>query len=120
MVDTKVLVDAMLNRKAENYADNNGFEYEYMPTPSQFKPTDDDIPSIIESIKFWSTICPSGHTGDWNDIKCKLYLEAKRKETMLLTMLGGIEGMNDYAMNVAKANRREVLKKRLRDKINKN
>lgn len=116
-MDTDVIVGAMLERKAETYCDKNEFEYEYMQSPSEFKPTQDDIPSIVESIKFWSTICPPGVTDDWNDTKCRIYLEAKKKETILLEMLGGIEGMDEYAYDVAKTNRREVLKKRLREKI---
>lgn len=116
-MNTDVIVGAMLERKAETYCDKNEFEYEYMASPSEFKPTQEDIPSLVESIKFWSTICPYGHTDDWNDMKCRVYLEAKKKETMLIEMLGGIEGMDDYALGIAKENRREVLKKRLREKI---
>ena len=81
-----------------------------------WKPTQEDIPSIMASIEYWTS---ETNTGNTTALKIRLSGECKLKANMLMVKLSEIEGIGEICFNHICEERKSVLKKRLRNKRNK-
>ena len=73
------LADKVLAKKCQEYVAKHE-DYEYGPMTFEefnaWKPTEDDIYGICESIKFWSNTKPKGEKETWTKFQFKVYCEA--------------------------------------------
>ena len=91
-------VTKLLRRKARDYADDQGHQYYACHDHEMWLPTREDVPSLVESIKFWKSVRPPGRAEDWNDFQVQMYLEVKKKEMICYSLLGKVPDMWDVAL----------------------
>ena len=110
------LADQVLAKKCQQYVEKHDHEYGPMSFEdfNAWKPTEDDIYSICESIKFWSNTKPKGEKETWTKFQFKVYCEAVKKEKMLTKKLGEIPSMDKFAMDHLQREKRKILKAKLR------
>ena len=87
------MVTKLLTRKCRDYCDDNEHEYFHLKDHESYVPTEEDIPSLVESIKFWQKQRPTGESKRWTPLKWQLYYQIKQKELICCAMLGKIPGM---------------------------
>jgi hypothetical protein len=95
------LVNKIITRRLDTYIAKENkelelFEYEHKPMSwSQWQswyPTEEDIPSLVESIKYWGMIGqPQKPRDQWSPIEKKIYIECKKKEIILYELLGRVD-----------------------------
>lgn len=107
-MDTDYLASEILARKCQKYCDQDDFEYVHMKFRdcTEFVATEDDIPSLIESIKYWSNAKSKKPQKKWTQLDWKIENERHKKEMILIQMLGSLPNWFD----------KRVIKK-VRDKI---
>jgi len=114
------LADDILTKKCESYCEENDYTYTHM-TLSEYKawkPTEDDLPSLVESIRFWNNLKPKGEKHTWTQLQFKLHCEATKKEKMLLALLEKIPNIMDCVIQKIEADKHLLLKQKLKKKIN--
>ena len=114
------MADKVLANKCKAFCDER-LDYEYCPmTLSEFdewKPTTEDVPCLVESIRFWADLKPRGDKVEWSQLQFKLYCEAAKKEKMLLHTLGKVKDISNVVVNHLTTEKRNVLRKRIKKKI---
>jgi hypothetical protein len=112
------LADNILKTKCKNWCDEK-IEYDYTHmTFSEFNnwtPTEEDIPDLVESIRFWSDLKPKGNKETWTDLQFKLFCETVKKEKMLLAALGKIKHMSSTVLEHLYQEKRRYLKNKLKN-----
>ena len=84
---------------------------------NSWKPTEEDIPGLVESIKFWTNCKPKGERDTWSKLQFKLYCEASKKEKMLLNSLSKIQNITDVVVDHLNNEKHLLLSKKLKNKI---
>lgn len=113
------LANTILQKKCQSFCEENDYEYD----PKTFEefnswvPTEEDLPGLVESIKFWSNLKPKGEKDNWSKLQFKLYCEATKKEKMLLNALSKITNITDCVVNHLESEKHLLLKKKIRKKI---
>lgn len=102
------MVTEMLRRKAVQYAGDNGHAYYPVVDHEMWLPTEEDVPSLMESIKFWRSVMPPGDAETWSDIQTKTYLEAKKKEMICYSLLGKVPDMWDVCFKQMKEKNSQI------------
>lgn len=110
----------ILARRCETYCDNSeDFEYSNMTIGEwiDWNPTEEDIPSLVESIKYWKGITEDmtrklGNADAWSEMSCKIYVEAVKKEKICVELLGRIPDMLEHATQVVNKESRKLIRKK--------
>lgn len=92
---TNDIVEKIIDRKYNEYADKEFDDFYLVPVElsweewNSYEPTPDDIPSLVESIRYWATIAlPKGDKNTWNKLQYEIANECYKKELILYEMLG--------------------------------
>ena len=95
------LVEQVMRKRLHNHIKEENsqlelFEYvEQRMTWDEWQawiPTEDDIPSIVESIKYWGMIGhPKKPRNQWSPIEREIYLECRKKEMICYELLGRVD-----------------------------
>jgi len=109
----------ILARRCETYCDNEDFEYSNMTIGewSDWIPTEEDIPSLVESIKYWKGITEDmtrklGNAEAWSEMSCKIYVEAVKKEKICVELLGRIPDMLEHATQAVNKESRKLIRQK--------
>jgi len=97
-METTDLASEILARKCQKYCDESeDFEYLNMKFRdcTEFVAEEEDIPSLIESIKFWSEAKPKKPKKKWTKLDYALEEERHKKEMILIQMLGSFPNWFD-------------------------
>lgn len=108
-MDTTQLATEILARKCQRYCDESeDFEYTGMKFMDcvNYKAKEEDIPSLIESIKYWSEAKPKKDKKFWTKLDFTLEDERMKKELILIQMLGSFP--NWFDKTLIKKIRKEV------------
>ena len=94
-MNTIDIAGKIIDKKYYEYAEKEFDEFYLVPNEMTFEefnsyePTEEDIPSIVESIRFWGTKCrPKGKEDTWNKLQREIANECYKIELMLYEMLG--------------------------------
>ena len=114
------MANTILAKKCISFCEENDYEYSPMTFEdfNSWEPTEEDIPGLVESIKFWTNLKPKGERDTWSKLQFKLYAEAVKKEKMLLNTLNKVENIAEAVCNHIDKERRVLLKQKLKNKIN--
>ena len=98
------LPELMMLKKLSNTIKEKDYDVKHMTKQEQqeWRPTDDDIPSLVESIKFWNSCQPKRPEKEWGSLDYQISLEASAKESLCLGMLAKIPSMIPRRRNVSK------------------
>ena len=96
--------ELMLLKKLSRTIEENDWGCRHMSTPAmkKWRPTDDDIPSLVESIKFWQLCQPKRPENEWGALDYKLSREATKKEKACLVLLEKCPSMRLRYNNIVK------------------
>ncbi len=116
----KKMEGKILARRCETYCkDNEDFEYINMKIGEwcDWIPTEEDIPSLVESIKYWKSVTDDmtrnmGDAEAWSDLSCKIYVEATKKEKICVELLGRIPDMLELATEVVNKESRKLIRQK--------
>ncbi len=91
-METDELVRQMIHRKLERY-EHPDYEIEHKVMTwdewQSWEPTEDDTPSLVESIKYWSIdALPKGDKNKWNKLQREYAMECYKKELICYELLG--------------------------------
>ena len=106
-MDTNELATEILARNCKSYCNNNkDFEYVDMKfiDCTNYVAKEEDIPSLVESIKFWSEAKPKKDKKFWTKLDYEIESERMKKELILIQMLGSFPNWFDTRL------RREIKK----------
>ena len=94
-MNTQTIVEKIIDIKFFQHAVKEFDDYELIPVELSFEewnnyePTEDDLPSIMESLKYWATAAlPPGEAKNWNKLQCEIANECNKKELILYELLG--------------------------------
>ena len=104
----------ILARKCQAFCEENDYDYEEVQICKweDWVPTQEDIPSLVESIKYWMSVRPPGDAEGWSSLKCKLYLEAVKKEKICVELLGRIPDMLEIATQAVNKENRKLIRQK--------
>jgi len=111
----------ILARRCETYCDDNKENFEYINMSisewENWIPTEEDIPSLVESIKYWKSVTDDmtrklGDAEGWSDMSCKIYVEAVKKEKICLELLGRIPDMLEHATQQVDKETRKLIRQK--------
>ncbi len=113
------LADEILAKKCKTFCEEKDYEYDSVPLAefNSWVPTEEELPGLIESIKYWSNVKPKGEKHNWSKLQFKLYCEASKKEKMLLNALSKISNITDCVSQHLETEKRVLLRKKLKKKI---
>jgi hypothetical protein len=122
-MNTDQLVDQILTRKLNNY-EHEDFEVEQKKMTwdewNNWEPGDDDIPSLVESIKFWSIeALPKGNKSTWNKLQREIANECYKKELICYELLGKSMRKSLFTKGDGEVRKAQRLQKRKQLKRNK-
>jgi hypothetical protein len=100
------LPELMLLKKLSSTIREKDYDVKHMTKQEQkdWQPTDDDIPSLVESINFWHSCQPKRPEKEWGALDYQLSIEAQMKEDLCLGLLAKIPSMIPRRRNVSKKN----------------
>lgn len=103
----------ILERKCQTFCEENDYDYEEVKISKwgDWVPSQEDIPSLVESIKYWMSVRPPGDAEGWSSLQCKLYFEAVKKEKICVELLGRVPDMLEIATQQDKENRKLIRRK---------
>ncbi len=110
----------ILERKCQTFCeDYEDYEYEEVKICKweNWIPTEEDIPSLVESIKYWKSVTDDmtrnmGDAEAWSDLSCKIYVEATKKEKICVELLGRIPDMLELATEVVNKESRKLIRQK--------
>lgn len=122
-MNTDQLVEQILTRKLANY-EHEEFEIEPKKMTwdewNSWEPGDDDIPALVESIKFWSMeALPKGDERTWNKLQREIVNECRKKELICYELLGKSMRKSLFTKGDGDVRKTERLQKRKHFKCNK-
>ena len=85
---TLKLSKRILSKKVEDHCERNDYDVFELKDHTNFNPSQDMIPSLIESIRFWESQKPKGNPNDWNKLKWTLFYQIKAKIAICRDLLG--------------------------------
>tara|TARA_R110002126_G_scaffold104034_1_gene237330 strand:+ start:70 stop:438 length:369 start_codon:yes stop_codon:yes gene_type:complete len=68
----------------------------------KWRPSDEDIPSLVESVKFWQLCQPKRPENEWGALDYKLSREATMKEEACMKLLKKCPSMRFRYSNIVK------------------
>ncbi len=100
-MDTTELATEILARKCKKHCnESEDFYYTGMKFMDcvNYKAKEEDIPSLIESIKYWSEAKPKKDKKFWTKLDYTLEDERMKKELILIQMLGSFPNWFDKSL----------------------
>lgn len=96
--------ELMLLKKLSSTIEENDWGCKHMTIRAmkKWRPTDDDIPSLVESVKFWQLCQPKRPENEWGMLDYKLSREATKKEKACLVLLDKCPSMRLRYKNIVK------------------
>ena len=83
------LSDIVILKRISRHCQTNDFGHDCKTTQEwkSWNPTNEDIPSLIESIRFWESLFPKRHKNKWGPIDFQIYSECQKKSIICQTLL---------------------------------
>ena len=90
------LHDIMILKKISEKCTDTDFGHKPMSRKewTEWIPTDEDVPSLVESIKFWRSCYPKRHKRDWGMLDHELFAESLKKEIICIDLLQKVPSMS--------------------------
>lgn len=104
----------ILERKCQAFCEENEYDYEEVKICKweDWVPSQEDIPSLVESIKYWMSVRPPGDAEEWSSLQCKLYFEAVKKEKICVELLGRVPDMLEIATQQVNKESRKLIRRK--------